>query len=308
MNRMWTYHLSLFILIALSNLVFGGSVLVPKTPYSRGKHEIYQLLKFGGFCFSIPRASRAAIDSSNDSNFDDYLTRRVVSSDADNYRPGIQIADIFYPQYFAGKWNVTSYITRVEAPLGAIAFGGQSRLDAVAQEIKNDGSPLSYFAKFNNFGGNVIADRLYNVEQIAIASMGPDSVIDDFQSNNNLANNIRLTISPKDANGGSFDVDLTVTDREQKMGTKSDTFDALERTIQVVSAKVYTPVSPPLRKEIETITSYKRISESRIQAIQRTATFLSSADPRYRIAFAKNPDVENRAVDIRMYKCIYEKL
>ncbi len=46
----------------------------------------------------------------------------------------------------------------------------------------------------------VIADRLYNVEQIAQATMGVNSIVDDAQDSSDLARNLKLIISPPSSN------------------------------------------------------------------------------------------------------------
>jgi len=289
------------------------------------------------FLLPPPLSARAAIAGNTiPPSFlsQDFLANRAAGFDPNSYRCGVQTSDIFYPPYFAGKWNATSYFVQVDAPCGPAAFGGQAVLDAALKEIKNGGAPLSYVTKFRSVGGGdgttVIADRLYNVEQIAISSMGRNSIVDDAQPDNyNLANKLRLSISPRAAGGLTYDIDLIVTDRDQRslrsssssssssssVSSVPDRFDALERTLQIVSTRSNTaivgdisPPSPSLRKEIETVTSYTRISDAKLEAIQRTATFLTPSDPRYRLAFAKNPDVEKKAVDIRIYKVIYEKI
>jgi hypothetical protein len=115
-------------------------------------------------------------------------------------------------------------------------------------------------------------------------------------------------VSPGASNGTVFDINLIVTDREQAQRSE-DTFEALERTAQVISVRTKALTPPPdLRKEIETITSYKKVDENTIIATQRTATFLSALDPRYRLAFGRNPRVSNTAVDIRSYKVTYKKI
>lgn len=65
---------------------------------------------------------------------------------------------------------------------------------------------------------------------------------------------------------------------------------------------------PPLRKEIETINVYKRVNDSCITSIQRTATFYSKADARYINAFEKDPRVESTAIDVRSYEVTYIKI
>ena len=79
----------------------------------------------------------------------------------------------------------------MDAPLGEEVFGGKPVLQAAQKDLQ---SKLSYPVLFKNLNpeqaaavastginNKVISDRLYNVEQIALASMGPNSIIDDAQ-------------------------------------------------------------------------------------------------------------------------------
>jgi hypothetical protein len=79
----------------------------------------------------------------------------------------------------------------VDAPLGEEVFGGKPVLTAAQKDLE---SKLAYPVLFKTLtpdqisavastgiSGTVISDRLYNVEQIALASMGPNSIIDDAQ-------------------------------------------------------------------------------------------------------------------------------
>ena len=79
----------------------------------------------------------------------------------------------------------------MDAPLGEEVFGGKPVLQAAQKDLQ---SKLSYPVLFKclmpdqvaamastGITNKVISDRLYNVEQIALASMGPNSIIDDAQ-------------------------------------------------------------------------------------------------------------------------------
>jgi hypothetical protein len=66
-----------------------------------------------------------------------------------------------------------------------------------------------------------------------------------------------------------------------------------------------TPTAPPLVKDIETTTLYTKISDDRIEALQRTASFLvasTNSDPLKAAAIQR---MGGRAVDIRNYKVVY---
>lgn len=115
-------------------------------------------------------------------------------------------------------------------------------------------------------------------------------------------------MKPQSSNGITFEVDLYSTDRIQEQLT-ADTFHVMEKSTQVIFVNYEVPTpSVPLRKEIETITLYRLLDNGRISALQRTATFLSSLDPRYAVIAAAEPRVTTNAVDIRCYQLLYNKL
>jgi hypothetical protein len=66
--------------------------------------------------------------------------------------------------------------------------------------------------------------------------------------------------------------------------------------------------SPPLKKDIETINVFHLVDDNTIRAYQRTATFLTSQDPRYELAFARDSRVKTIATDVRRYDIQYKRL
>lgn len=254
-------------------------------------------------------------ESTTDSS---YLHNRGLSSDSSVYEPGIQDSDVFYPVSFTGKWNVSSVFRNVFAPLGPEVFGGENIYNSALQQLN---TTLVYASRFKDYNETAaINDRLYNVEQIAEAAMGKNSIINDAQSSDDLAVRLQLAISPPVSNGTIFDIELVTTDREfgstitprisgrNRIKLESNVvFDVLEKTQQIIRVRS-NPPTLPLRKNIETITCYRIVDENTMVATQRTATFLSPFDPRYKIAQSKDERVANTAVDIRSYDVIYKRM
>jgi len=252
-----------------------------------------------------------------------FLSERAYSADAGSYEPGVKSSDVFYPAEFLGKWNVTSTFTDCCAPLGVEVFGGQTAFDSVQKDVN---STLNYLAIFKNgSNGTIIADRLYNVEHIAEASMGKNSILNDAQLDGDLAKRLRLTISPPTSKGAIFDIELLTTDRQSSLQpsvsvpnpsdlsssiTTPLRFEAMERTSQVIRVRAEKDDKPtlPLRKNIETITLYLVVDKDTIRGVQRTATYLSPYDPRYGVAYSRNPAVAKTAVDIRRYEMLYKRV
>jgi len=136
-------------------------------------------------------------------------------------------------------------------------------------------------------------------------------IADACQYNVRPAERLDLMMSPRQ--DLVFKVKLVVTDRVQSQSSP-DSIELLERTRQTITALRSGPAensgtgTAPLEKEIETVTVYRKVSDSHIEGLQRTATFLSPRDPRYSLAVSREPRVSGGAIDIRFYRLLLEKL
>jgi hypothetical protein len=236
-----------------------------------------------------------------------YLKRRVDSFDTDQYRPGIQDDDVYYPEWLNGKWKSASKFVAFDYPLQK-SFGGQPK-NATEKEL---GSVLEYICRFKPVSstnvahiGSCISDRLYNVEQIALASIGPNSILEDSQESSNTANSLRLLIRPPQVST-LYDISLECTDR-QIFSRNKNSFDVLERTTQTIIVQTEFR-GQRLVKDIETITCYQLLEPGKVFASQRTATFLTPNDPRYASAAAQDDRVSTSAIDIRKFEVLYAKV
>lgn len=255
-------------------------------------------LVFTSSLFWLPRPSIGAASIGSEQ----FLLRRLESYDASAYRPGLTISDIFYPKEFEGRWSASSRLVGFEAPMGEELFGGKG---AIARAEGERGSALVYDSIFKATGDTVVADRLLNVESIARASMGPNSVLDDRQSAGagSGIDRLHLTVSPSAAQGLLFDITLQVTDREQFVGPRSQLC-ALERTVQTIRSNRDNSTSS---KAVETITSYS-LDSSIVRARQRTATFWDADDSRYDDLIRQEPLLGKIAYDVRQYEVIYTRV
>ena len=110
-------------------------------------------------------------------------------------------------------------------------------------------------------------------------------------------------ISAKENIGASRTWSTATTNNKER-------FDVLETVRQVVAADRSTTTgistsSPPLIKDIETTTLYTKIGDDRVEALQRTASFLvasTNSDPLKAAAIQR---MGGRAVDVRTYKVVY---
>lgn len=238
----------------------------------------------------------------------DFLQKRVQSFDATEYRPGLAQEDVMYPSWFLGKWKAASKFVDFTYPLGAEAHQGPS-YNTTMKELD---SVLEYVCKFKpdptRSSDECIADRLYNVEQIALSSIGKNCILDDVQTPGaNLANELHLVIRPPNIEAGTiYDIMLTTSDRVSTTPRKN-VFDVLERTKQTILVQSEFQ-SKRLIKDIETITSYELLDSDHIKAIQRTAAFLSPEDSRYRKAVSNFPEIENTSIDVRKFVVDYVRV
>ena len=238
----------------------------------------------------------------------DFLQKRVQSFDALEYRPGITEEDVLYPPWFLGKWKVASKFTDFTYPLGAEAHQGPS-YNTTMKELN---TILEYVCKFKSdlkrSSDYCIADRLYNVEQIALSSIGKNCILDDIQNPRaNPANELHLVIRPPNIEAGTiYDITLTTSDRVSTAPRKNF-FDVLERTKQTILVQSEFQ-SKRLIKDIETVTSYELLDNDHIRGTQRTAAFLSPDDSRYSKIINRCPEVENTSIDVRKFVVDYVRV
>jgi len=231
---------------------------------------------------------------------------------------GLEIPDVYYPEYFSGVWKVTSICTDVKAPCGTILFGGNNTYQSALGTIGLENA-LQYKARFipssssssssssSESKNNIIADRDYNVREIATSSMGSLSVLDIPIA---TPNRFAVTLAPQNSNS-LISVDLLSLARRQEYIDESH-FDCSEVVRQIIQPldrqqqRVQTGRGPVL-KEIETISLYTSINPGEIKAKQRTATFLmpSTTDP---MAMKMWEVAKGRPIDVRFYDVIYNRI
>lgn len=81
---------------------------------------------------------------------------------------------------------------------GLEVIGGKTVFQAAQKELNSE---LCYTSRFIAEGDTIISDRLFNVEQIAVASMGNNSIFPLAQKpNTKLTEQLQLIVSPEKAN------------------------------------------------------------------------------------------------------------
>lgn len=261
---------------------------------------------------------------------------------------GMEASDVYYPDYFTGVWQVKSYATSIQAPCGIVLFGGNATYTKAMEEI--NAPPLMYKARFiqttttttTTNDGSSIADREYNVKEIANAAMGYNSVLEVLLSPSSTLvstsspsssssfipspNKISVILAPKGSNQ-IVQADLITLAR------RYETIHPLEFHASEVVRQIVAPVknsnnnntgkSSPissitqsagvLLKEIETISLYKAERNDqtgmvdKITCVQRSATFLlpSQQDP---MAYKMWEATRGRPIDVRFYNVEYTKV
>ncbi|CAJ1890959.1 unnamed protein product [Cylindrotheca closterium] len=232
---------------------------------------------------------------------------------------GLEIPDIYYPSYFAGVWGTSSVGTNVEAPCGIPLFGGNRTYAAAKNEI-GETNALKYRARFVTSSDRdaAIADREFNVREIAKATMGANSVVDVPLA---TPNKFCCLLAPA-GSPNLLTVDIIALARRQENNEK--TFDCSEVVRQIVApANQNKPQAgiptagtnkggvPTLLKEIETVSLYTPgpLINGQVQTIkcrQRTATFLlpSQDDP---VAYQMWQMTRGRPIDVRFYDVTYTR-
>jgi hypothetical protein len=248
-----------------------------------------------------------------------------------SYPPyGMESIDIFYPAWFYGTWNVASTTTSVEAPLGRSVFGTNATYQSALSEI---GTTLRYESRFIDLGGSsigskgdggaatspttIIADRGYNVQSIATAALGRNSVVDiPFVS----ANKLTAILAPIGA-PNPLRVDLFTVNRRQEYIDDTH-FHCSEVVREIVSSigtkdgnansRSTTASASTILKEVETTTLYtmntdpKNPNNISIRGRQRSAKFLVPTQ-NDATSFRLYEMTRGKPVDVRFYDVVYTK-
>ena len=251
-----------------------------------------------------------------------------------SYPPyGMECIDIFYPAWFYGTWNVASTTTSIETPLGRSMFGTNATYQAAVSEI---GTTLRYESRFIDVGGStssrdneakkpatpttIISDRGYNVQSIATAALGRNSVVDIPLVS---ANKLTAILAPIGA-PNLLRVDLFSVNRRQEYIDDTH-FHCSEVVREIVSsvgttngnANGRTPSSTassisPILKEVETTTLYtlnidtKNPNNISIRGRQRSAKFLVPTQ-NDAASFRLYEMTRGKPVDVRFYDVVYTK-
>lgn len=239
---------------------------------------------------------------------------------------GIEMPDVYYPQWALGRWTVSSALRSVYAPAGEELFApGRNGTEAM-QRARTEPS-LTYEIRWRRGGDElekVVLDRGYNVASISRASMG-SSAVQNVEEDG--PDHRTLVLRPDGAPSTSlFSADIRVVARRADPLTEErpTSFACAETTRQTITTVAGEkaqggPPKSPLIKEIETICTYE-LDPSNPDVIhggQRTATFLVpdaayTGDPSLLEMAASRltraPNGQLVAVDVRVYDLVYTRV
>lgn len=250
------------------------------------------------FLTSAVLVGRSSIANAADLLLEPGLLDARVSENLLNPPPyGMEANDISYPSWLAGVWTVESTTQDVLAPCGVTLFGGNATYQNARKDI---GTALRYESRFVQQGTVVVADRAFNVQSIAKAAIGPNSVVDIPRA---TPNQLSCILAPPGA-PSLLQADLLTLNRRQEVVSDSQ-FDCSEVVREIV-APVGQRASPSLLKEIETISLYTLHDDGRVTCRQRSAAFLlpSQQNPMAQKLWEAS---QGRAVDVRYYDLVYQK-
>jgi hypothetical protein len=225
---------------------------------------------------------------------------------------GMEGPDIFYPSWFAGTWSVASTTTSVEAPCGEVLFGAKAMYAAAQADV---GTTLNYESRFIEVGADpalnsVIADRTFNIQSIAIAAVGPNSVLDMTLV---TPNKVSVILAPPGA-PNLVKIDLLTLNRRQE--EPDDTHFHCSEVVREILSPIgnrdaKTALKSPILKEVETTSLYQRTYDPKsknetIKCRQRSASYL--------VPSQDNPTLfrmwelsQGKPVDVRFFDVIYTR-
>mmetsp|Transcript_23488 Transcript_23488/g.34808 ORF Transcript_23488/g.34808 Transcript_23488/m.34808 type:complete len:328 (-) Transcript_23488:12-995(-) len=262
--------------------------------------------------FFIPSVAHAnAVDAESLSLQNGLLESRVLENVLSPPPYQMEGSDIYYPEYFNGLWNVFSTTTEVKAPCGIQLFGGNNTYARAQNEVNTS---LRYKCRFvPSRPQGIVADREYNVIEIAKAAMGDNSVLEVPLS---TPNKVSVILAPNGANQILKADLITIARRTENIN--SGEFHCSEVVRQVIG-----PAKPTnsgvggggarstLLKEIETASLYTAVRNEKgdvteIKCRQRSATFLlpSQQDP---MAYKMWELSRGRPIDVRFYDVSYTR-
>ncbi len=195
--------------------------------------------------------------------------------------------DLIYPDWFAGKWQVSSRLVEQIAPLAPdlVTPGFDNNEQYLNQDIqfKVKFIPSFIVAENKSFVPSlinknqtpiIIADRQFNSLQITQA------YLKDIEQIKNIPE-IKVTI-----NANNSTEQITQLSEDNKLvstviGRKQDTISTTEFLTSELTRQLFRRPFSIYLNLVETTTKYQLIEPNKIQADQFTAIYLSTKDPDY---------------------------
>lgn len=222
-----------------------------------------------GPALSAPDAPALGLRSALECTLSSSNERRPPVRCVQQLYDGLNAPDVYYPDWFDGRWRASSTLVQVLAPAGPELFSpGRNGSLVLSRAREGVGAPpLVYDVRWvQQPSGEWVVDREFNLGSITRASMGPKAVQDIRVEG---ADRCTLFIQPLGAPGGSiFRADLRVIGRRAEpvaLERTSRAFDCAEtvrQTVVLVPGERSDPSllgsvgRAPMVKEVETVCTY----------------------------------------------------
>jgi hypothetical protein len=240
------------------------------------------------------------------------LESRVLENVLSPPTYGMEGPDIFYPSWLAGTWNVASTTTVVEAPCGEALFGAKAMYAAAQADV---GTTLNYESRFietktDPLRNYVIADRAFNIQSIAMAAVGPKSVLDMSLI---TPNKVSVILAPPGA-PNLVKIDLLTLNRRQE--EPDDTHFYCSEVVREILSPIgnrdaKTALKSPILKEVETTSLYQRVLDPKskneiVKCRQRSASYLVPSQDNPTL-FRMWEMSQGKPVDVRFFDVTYTR-
>lgn len=195
------------------------------------------------------------------------------------HKPPVHVAegDLFYPDWMAGTWQMTTTLVDLATPVPEITTPGyDSNRELLNQPIEclvrfvPEGTRFQRFLPLVSGDTKIVSDRAFNGLSLARAYLGWEAVRAVKVDPTNPNRQVTLL-------RGGRQLESTVTKRAV------ESLDANTFITSEVFQQVFRSASQPYLNEVETTTAYYRQTEAvpTLSADQVTAIYLSPKDPDY---------------------------
>lgn len=262
----------------------------------------------GGLALALPAVAVAAVPNVA-SRFD---SDALVQPSIDQGRSELSgVANLYYPEWMEGTWDVEQTLKRAEAPLGLKFIGGprgdlEIARTSLEEQRSRIGQPQQLKLKFVKTKFGVVEDRIYNTRSRLDAFAGR-RVVASVEYAETGGNNRRGNV----ALGGKEDDPLITTmtyykgPAAQKVFSVARTTEASDgvwrgsETTRSIFALTNTNAAPPITTDSELLTELRRTGDGVVTGRLRLVDYMNPTDPLFFDAKRKAVSVADYDVRLR---------